>query len=94
MNFPGKSRKFPDFPGKEHLLENWLIYIKRYLLYSMTITGGGADMFLSPGTSFMSIGGGAAQGLARTALKEHAESAGTVTEVSSSSNICEIIGGT
>jgi len=46
------------------------------------VTGGGADMFLCPGTSFMSIGGGAAQGLARTALKEHAQDPVTVTEVS------------
>jgi len=46
------------------------------------VTGGGADMFLAPGTGMMSIGGGAAQGLARVALKEHAKSPVTVTEVS------------
>ena len=39
-------------------------------------------MFLAPGTGMMSIGGGAAQGLARVALKEHAKSPVTVTEVS------------
>jgi len=46
------------------------------------VTGGGADMFLTPGTGMMSIGGAAAQGLARVALKEHAEDPVTVTEVS------------
>jgi len=46
------------------------------------VTGGGADMFLSPGTGMMSIGGAGAQGLARVALKEHAQEPVTVTEVS------------
>lgn len=46
------------------------------------VTGGGADMFLCPGTGFMSIGGAASQGLARIALKEHAQDPVTVTEVS------------
>ena len=38
-------------------------------------------MFLSPGTGMMSIGGAGAQGLARVALKEHAQEPVTVTEV-------------
>lgn len=46
------------------------------------VTGGGADMFLTPGTGMMSVAGAAAQGLARVALKEHAESPVTVTEIS------------
>lgn len=46
------------------------------------VTGGGADMFLCPGTGFMSVGGAASQGLARIALKEHAQDPVTVTEVS------------
>jgi len=46
------------------------------------VTGGGADMFLSPGTGMMSIGGAAAQGLARVTLKEHAQDPVMVTEVS------------
>ena len=38
-------------------------------------------MFLSPGTGMMSIGGAAAQGLARVTLKEHAQDPVMVTEV-------------
>ena len=38
-------------------------------------------MYLVPGTGFMAIGGAATQGLARSALKEHANDPVCVTEV-------------
>uniref|UniRef100_H2YBW2 Uncharacterized protein n=1 Tax=Ciona savignyi TaxID=51511 RepID=H2YBW2_CIOSA len=46
------------------------------------VTGGGADMYLVPGTGFMAIGGAASQGLARVALKEHVNDPVCVTEIS------------
>ncbi|XP_076816573.1 chlorobenzene dihydrodiol dehydrogenase-like [Clavelina lepadiformis] len=45
------------------------------------VTGGGADMYLIPGTGFMAVGGGAAQGLARAGLKEHVNDPVCVTEI-------------
>jgi len=38
-------------------------------------------MYLGPGTGFMPVGGAAAQGLARSAAKEHAGDAASVAEV-------------
>nr|XP_002124706.1 uncharacterized protein LOC100176454 [Ciona intestinalis] len=46
------------------------------------VTGGGADMYLVPGTGFMAVGGAASQGLARVSLKEHANDPVCVTEIS------------
>ena len=47
------------------------------------LSGGGADMYLVPGTGFMAIGGGAAQELARAGLKEHISDPVFVAEVCS-----------